>query len=184
VGAKRKKRRVRREAEKKNWKERKKTKCINFALISICDFLQGRHRTDNVYAYVHRAQARLCLFVFEVFAVVAMIRISGSSGYWFEVGHNMDGEDMISDWVPCSASGQCLHIHRKNGYYCFHLPHNGKSVYFHRQLYKDVKFQDIIPKTHEIHHKNFQKNDNRTENLEMMTKKRHRRLTALYNRRQ
>ena len=112
-----------------------------------------------------------------------MIRISGGDGLWLDVGFNRDGDDMVAEYVPCDITGRCLALHKKKGYYCFHLPGNGKSVRFHRQLYKDVVLGGEIPATHEVHHRNFRKNDNRLDNLELMTKKRHRQLTAAFRRR-
>ena len=112
------------------------------------------------------------------------IKISGGEGFWLDVGFNCDGDDMIAEYVPCDMNGICLPIHKKKeGYYCFHLPGNGKTVRFHRQLYKDVIIRGEIPQTHELHHRNFKKNDNRLRNLEIMTKKRHRQLTAAFRRR-
>ena len=65
--------------------------------------------------------------------LVLMIRISGGAGFWFDVGFNRDGDDMVAEYVPCDVTGRCLALHKKReGYYCFHLPGNGKTVRFHR----------------------------------------------------
>ena len=112
-----------------------------------------------------------------------MIRISGSQGVWLDVGFNRDGDDMVTEYVPCDMFGRCVALHKKKGYYCFHLPGIGKTVRFHRQLYKDVVLGGDIPDTHEVHHRKFKKNDNRLCNLELMTKRRHRQITAAFRRR-
>jgi hypothetical protein len=68
-----------------------------------------------------------------------MIKMSGGDGFWLHVGFNRDGDNMIAEYVPCDITGRCLALHKKKeGYYCFHMPGNGKTVRFHRQLYKDV----------------------------------------------
>ena len=113
-----------------------------------------------------------------------MIRMSGGDGIWLDLGFNRDGDNMIAEYVPCDLTGRCLALHKKKeGYYCFHLRGNGKTVRFHRQLYKDVVLQGEIADTYEVHHRNFKKNDNRVCNLELMTKKRHCQLTAAFGRR-
>ena len=110
--------------------------------------------------------------------------MSGGDGFWLHVGFNRDGDNMIAEYVPCDITGRCLALHKKKeGYYCFHMPGNGKTVRFHRQLYKDVVLRGEIAATYEVHHRNFKKNDNRLCNLELMTKKRHRQFTAAFWRR-
>ena len=42
-----------------------------------------------------------------------MIRISGGTGFWLDVGFNYDGDDMIAEYVPCDINGRCLPIHKK-----------------------------------------------------------------------
>ena len=87
-----------------------------------------------------------------------MIRISGGEGFWLDVGFNRDGDDMKAEYVPCDVIGRCLALHeKKDGYYCFHLPGNGKTVRFHRQLYEDVVWRGEILETLDVHHRNFRK---------------------------
>ena len=113
---------------------------------------------------------------------MAQLRLGSTSGFWQFVGEN-DDDGMRSNWVPHNDKGKPVAVSQKaNGYWSFHLPGSGKGVYFHRQLFEDLRSAGPLPSTHEVHHKDFDRNDNMTENLELLTKKRHRQLTAEYKR--
>ena len=116
-----------------------------------------------------------------------MMAISGSDGSWYYVGKNVCGGfskagkyfAMISDWVPCNAKGVPLHIARKaDGYFAFHLPGKGKSVYFHRQLHKDLQGGHDLPANFEVNHIDFDISNNMSTNLELKSQDEHHAITA------
>ena len=113
--------------------------------------------------------------------------ISGSNGSWYYVGRNTSGgfsKDgkyfaMVSDWVPCNAKGAPLHISRKaDGYFAFHLPGNARSVYFHRQLHKDLQGGHDLPANFEVNHIDFDISNNMSSNLELRSEDDHHAITA------
>ena len=116
-----------------------------------------------------------------------MMAISGSNGSWFYVGKNVGGGfsrrgkhfTMISDWVPYNAKGAPLHISRKaDGYFAFHLPGNGRSVYFHKQLHKDLQGGHDLPANYEVNHIDFDVSNNMSTNLELKPQDEHHAITA------
>ena len=104
---------------------------------------------------------------------MAQLRLGSTSGFWQFVGVNND-DGMRSDWIPLNKKGKPLAVSQKaNGYWSFHKPGSGKGVYFHRQLFQDLRAAGPLPSTHEVHHKYFDKINNMAGNLELLTKIRH-----------
>ena len=104
--------------------------------------------------------------------VAHMFAISGSrGGFWFHVGHHIDGDPpdnaMHAEYVPCNAEGEpvCVSRNRK-GYWCFHLPGVSTTVYFHRQLMRDLRGGIPLGNQYEVHHVDFSPNNNMTHNLD------------------
>ena len=134
-------------------------------------------------ARMHVAQAILLIPIANLsVSMVAVVAISGSTGFWVHVGHNLDGDapHMQSDWVPCNARGDPVAVTRlSNGYWTFHKPGSHATVYFHRQVVIDVvRGGQALPADIEIHHKDEDPNNNIIANLSMITKTAHRILTG------
>lgn len=82
-------------------------------------------------------------------------------------------EVIIIDDTHQSFNGVTYHRHNQNGYY----------INMNRKLHRDVwSFHNgTIPPKHDVHHIDFNKNNNQIENLQLMTSSEHRSLHAKIN---
>ena len=115
----------------------------------------------------HLAQIRGAHVVARLLLLVMVLPMAGSiGGFWVHVAANQIDE-MISDYVPCNQEGQPICVSQgKNGYWNFHLPGKRTIVSFHRQLWRDLNGGTRLPRQEEINHKDRNRNNNRSQNLD------------------